>query len=75
MSRIFNCILINVCNGKVKEPFRAKDIITCLGPSIPFLSKHSIDENDKNKKYMGKPYFIRVSRGLYFINPKFKKCT
>jgi hypothetical protein len=74
MSRIFKCILNKVCKGIVKEPFRVKDVIDCLGTSTPFLSKHSIDLNDVNKKYMGNPYFIRVSRGLYKINPKYKTC-
>lgn len=74
MSRIFKCILNKVCLKKIKEPFRVKDVIDCLGTSTPFLAKHSIDPNDANKKYMGNPYFIRVSRGLYKINPDYKTC-
>lgn len=74
MSRIFKCILDKVCKGKIKEPFRTIDVIVCLGPSTPFLAKHSIDFNEPNKKYMGNPYFIRVGRGLYKINPKYKTC-
>lgn len=74
MSRIFKCILYKVCKGEVKEPFRASDVIECLGNSTPFLSKHAIDPLNKNKNIMGNPYFIRVGRGLYKINPEFKNC-
>jgi len=74
MSRIFKCILEKVCKGIIKEPFRAKDVIDCLGPSIPFLGKHAIDPNNPNKIIYGNPYFIRVGKGLYKINPKYKTC-
>ncbi len=74
MSRIFNCILKKVCKKEVKEPFRVKDVVECLGSSTPFLAKHSIDPNNENKIILGNPYFIRVSIGLYKINPKFKNC-
>lgn len=74
MSRIFKCILNKVCTGKIKEPFKAADVLECLGTSIPFLGKHAIDPNQPNKTILGNPYFIRVGRGLYKINPKYKKC-
>lgn len=74
MSQIFKCILDKVCKGKVIEPFNAKDVIECLGTSIPFLGKHSIDPNNPDKKIYGNPYFIRVRRGFYKLNPKYKTC-
>lgn len=74
MSSIFKCILEKVCKGKVQEPFKAKDVLECLGTSIPFLSKHSIDKGNPNKTVYGNPYFIRVGEGLYKINPLYKKC-
>ena len=75
MSRIFNCILNKVCKGNIKEPFRVKDVIDCLGTSTSFLGKHSIDPVDLYKIVYGKPYFVRVGRGVYKINPKFKDCS
>lgn len=74
MSKIFNCILNKVCKGKVKEPFKVNDVIDCLRSSTPFLAKHSIDPLNDNKIILGHPYFIRVGRGLYKINSKFKDC-
>ena len=71
MSKIFNCILKNVCSGEVKEPFKVKDVIKCLGTSKSFLWKHS--ENNPNGK--GRPYFIRIERGVFKINPIFKFCN
>lgn len=71
-SRLFLCILKKVSNGKIKEPFRVKDVMDCLNTSKPFLTKHCTDPKDKKKKATGNAYFIRVSRGLYEINPKYK---
>ena len=74
MSKIFKCILDKVCKGQVTEPFNASDVIECLGTSIPFLAKHSVDPNNRYKKIYGRPYFIRVATGLYKINPQYKTC-
>lgn len=73
-SKLFKGILNLVCRGEVPEPFTVSLVSSILGPSESFLSKHSIDRNDPNKKATGNPYFIRVVRGKYKINPKFKKC-
>ena len=74
MSTIFNCILEKICKGFVVEPFRVNDVIDSLGTSKPFIAKHAIDPKNKNKIILGNPYFIRVGRWLYKINPKFKTC-
>tara|TARA_R110002049_G_scaffold185921_1_gene354190 strand:+ start:1696 stop:1923 length:228 start_codon:yes stop_codon:yes gene_type:complete len=74
MSRIFKCILNKVCKKIIKEPFSAFDVRDCLGPSKSFLSKHAIDPNNPDKIIYGNCYFIRVSRGRYKINPKYKIC-
>ena len=70
MSEIFKCILNKVCNGEVDEPFRVIDVINCLDTSKSFLWKHS----KNNPKKEGNPYFIRISKGLFNINPDFKSC-
>jgi hypothetical protein len=74
MSKLFNCILKKVCAGQVAEPFRVKDVLDCLNTSTPFLSKHCVDKFDKSKVATGNPYFIRIARGQYIINPDFKTC-
>lgn len=72
-SRIFRCILRKVCNG-MEQPFKVEDVIDCLNTSKSFLSKHAIDPKNKEKKVYGNPYFIRINRGEYMINPKYKTC-
>jgi hypothetical protein len=67
MSRLFKSILKAVNEGSVKEPFTAQDVIHILKTSKPFLSKHSIDNPEQQT-----PYFERVERGKYKINPVYK---
>lgn len=71
-SKKFTCILKAVSNG-LNEPFRLGAVKNCVGTSHSFLSKHAIDPNNNKKKVYGKAYFIRVSRGLYEINPAYRK--
>ena len=70
MSEIFKCILRNVCSRKINEPFRVIDVRECIGPSKSFLWKHAL--NNPNRE--GRPYFIRIERGLFKVNPDFKTC-
>lgn len=70
-SRLFRDIYRKLQTGKLPPEFRVKDVKDILGDSTPFLSKHSIDPNDKNKKAQGNPYFIRVDTGLYRINKNY----
>ena len=72
-SKIFIKIFETIKNQNITEPFDVKNVLFILGPSKSFLSKHSIDPENPNKKIYGNPYFIRVSRGKYIINPDFKK--
>jgi hypothetical protein len=73
-SRLFNGILKLVCDKQIKEEFKVSDVISILGTCKPFLSKHCIDPLDPNKKATGNTYFIRISKGIYKINPIFKIC-
>ena len=73
-SRLFNEILKLVCEKKVNDKFKVADVKSVLKTSTPFLSKHCIDLSDPNKKATGNTYFIRISRGVYKINPTFKTC-
>lgn len=73
-SRLFKGILKLFCDKKINNKFRVSDVKSVLKASKPFLSKHCIDESDPNKKATGNAYFIRVSRGIYKINPTFKIC-
>lgn len=66
-SHIFSKILKQVCNNKTQS-FRVSDFSFLKSQS--FLSKHRKGNTGKNK-----PYFIRISRGLYRINPLYKKCN
>lgn len=68
-SRIFKSILELVISGQVAENFRVANVLSALGTSFSFLSKHSIDANDPSKKSEGNAYFIRTNVGLYKINP------
>ena len=70
MSKIFKCILRNVCSKKINEPFRVIDVRECLDSSRFFLWKHALN----NPNRVGRPYFIRIERGLFIINPDFKTC-
>ena len=77
-SKLFEEILEKVCTGKLKEPFGSKDkyVDQILRNNPSFLSKHSTNEKgiyDKKKK-KGYPYFMRVERGCYMINPLYKNC-
>lgn len=69
-SKIFECILIKVSND-LNQSFDTNDVADCLKKSTSFLSKHAIDPTNKKKKIYGRPYFIRVERGKYIINPKY----
>lgn len=58
-------------SGRIPTQFRVKDVDDILKTSTGFLSKHSIDPNDINKKAEGNPYFVRIQRGLYEINSEY----
>ena len=68
MSNILDCIkdYVNTTGKSVFSPF---DVHTCTQKTTAFLSKHALDPIIPKKVVYGKAYFIRVSYGLYKINP------
>ena len=63
MSQLFNKILARVRTNRVAQPFKPSNF-SFLSNSPSFLSKHCIGNPGEYT-----PYFIRVSRGNYRINP------
>lgn len=71
-SKIFEGIKLAIQNGKLKEPFRVRDVNAfcdnLLAKSPSFLSKHRKDNPGGYKVY-----FVRSFAGRYCIYPLKKK--
>lgn len=64
-SKLFDRILDGVNKKKIKEPFNVDDVSNIIKTSDSFLSKHAVGNPGGYKEY-----FIRKSKGKYFINRK-----
>jgi len=66
-SAVYQTIETAVANGKLSQPFRARDVVKACPSLNPETVRTFLPKHERNSRQEGKKYLKRMSRGSYKI--------